>query len=671
MLHLVPRGLDGDAITVRHPDVVASVSQPAEPSGLAKLAGADGIIDHSGPYPVTPAKLQASGRTSDVQVVGRDTASASVDQPELIQGSWVRDGGVVVEAAFANALDVRVGDPVTLDGRSFEVVGVAVTAAMPPYPKASCNFPCKNGAIPDDPAAAGLPPGLLRNPGLVWLTKADVRSLTPDPESLAYVMNLKLADPEEAQAFVDTNHGEHGGATPMQPWENILEDATELARDSQILLMIGAWLLGLLAVASLSVLVGGRMADQTRRVGLLKAVGGTPSLVAAVLLAEYVLVAIVAAAAGLAVGSPTAPLLTESGAGLIGSAGTPSMTISTVGLVTAVALGVAVVATAAPAVGAARSSTVNALADSPRPPRRAGWLIAISAPLPVPLLLALRVAARRPRRVVLGVVSIAITVSGIYVLLVLNAFLTTQPLAGGYDHAQVEVLRHVLLVWTVILLCLAAVNAIVTTWATVLDNRHSSALARALGATPREVSAALAAAQVLPALVGAVVGVFPGGFALFAAINAITGGDSDRATLPSLWQLLAVVLASVIVVAALTAVPARSAAAVPSPRLSKPSTHDSSRSCRSLANGSAISEKDSPAALGVGGDAEQPDPPGGEFDDEQDVEAAERLIARSSASGCRGSSFRRRGRRTRAARRRQRSGSGQGWAGRRAGTRTR
>ena len=34
----------------------------------------------------------------------------------------------------------------------------------------------------------------------------------------------------------------------------------------------------------------------------------------------------------------------------------------------------------------------------------------------------------------------------------------------------------------------------------------------------------------LPALVGAVLGVFPGGFALFAAINAITGGDSGIVT---------------------------------------------------------------------------------------------------------------------------------------------
>jgi putative ABC transport system permease protein len=555
------------------PDVVASASpyssehpddpdelvryQPAELSGLGELASAPGVIDHSGPYPVTSAELHASGRTSDVQAVGRDAAQASVDQPELVQGSWVSDGGVVVEAAFANALDVRVGDPVTMDGRSFEVVGVAVTAAMPPYPEASCFAPagCVSGATPEE--LSELPPGLLQNPGLVWLTQADVRSLTPDPDSLSYVMNLKLADPDEAQAFVDANLSESLDAPRLESWEEILEEATELARDAQILLMIGAWLLGLLAVASVSVLVGGRMADQTRRVGLLKAVGGTPSLVAAVLLAEYVLVAIVAAAAGLAVGSLTAPLLTEPGAGLIGSAGTPSMTMSTVGLVTAVAIGVAVVATFVPAVRAARTSTVNALADAARPPRRTGWLIAISARLPVPLLLALRVAARRPRRVVLGVVSIAITVSGIFVGLVLNAFLTTQPPPAGYLDAQVELLRQVLLVVMVVLLSLAAVNAIFITWATVLDNRHSSALARALGAAPREVSAALAAAQVLPAFVGAILGVFPGGFALFAAINAITGGDSDRATLPSLWQLVAVVLATVLVVAALTAVPAR------------------------------------------------------------------------------------------------------------------
>jgi len=535
------------------PDVVAGTGPFAGLADLEKLATASGVTEHSGPYPAIAGKLEASGRTSDVQVQGRDTAIAAVDQPEVTQGSWVSDGGVVLEAAFANSLAVRVGDRVTLGGTSWQVVGLAVTAAMPPYPGTTCivSAGCVNGAVPTD---RDLAPGFLHNPGLVWLTQPDVRSLAPAPDSMSYVLNLKLADPDEAEAFVDANSAV---MMRMQTWQSILAEATELARDAQILLLIGAWLLGLLAVASLAVLVGGRMADQTRRVGLLKAVGGTPGLVAAVLLAEYLLVAVVAAAAGLAIGALTAPLLTESSAGLVGSAGTPSLTWSTVALVTAVALGVAVLATAVPALRGARSSTVSALADAARTPRRTGWLIALSTRLPVPVLLALRVAGRRPRRVVLAVVSIAVTVSGIYLLLVLNTFLGEQAGARGYSEAQVTVLRHVLGVWTVILLALAAVNAVVIAWATVLDNRHSSALARALGATPREVTVALATAQVLPALVGAVLGVFPGGYLLFAAIIAITDGDRTKATLPVPWQLIALILATVLAVAALTAVPAR------------------------------------------------------------------------------------------------------------------
>jgi putative ABC transport system permease protein len=521
------------------PDVVAAGRQPDE---LARLADDPAVTDHSGPFPVAAADLAVRGRTSDVQAVGRD-ADASVDRPRVTGGTWVGDGGAVLEAAFAAALDVGVGDTVTLNGRPFPVVGVAVTAAMPPYPKSSCIVPCMNGAVTDD-----VPAGLLHNPGLVWLTRADALSLAGDRP--AYVLNLRLADPAAAPAFVDA----HGGRAPMQAWQTVRDDATELARDAQILLLIGAWLLGLLAVASLSVLVGGRMADRTRRVGLLKAVGATPGLVAAVLLAGYLLVALVAAAGGLVLGALTAPLLTGPTAGLVGGPGTPSLTASTVGPVVAVALGVAVLAAAVPALRAARSSTVAALADAARPPRRIGWLVAVSRRLPVPLLLALRVAARRPRRVVLAVVSIAVTVSGIVVVLALDAFLGT---AGTYGADQVASLRRVLAVWTTVLLCLAAVNAVVITWATVLDNRHSSALARALGATPGDVTTATAAAQVLPALVGALLGVFPGGFVLYAAINAVTGGDGGRAPLPPLWHLLAVVLATVVAVAALTAVPAR------------------------------------------------------------------------------------------------------------------
>ena len=101
------------------------------------------------------------------------------------------------------------------------------------------------------------------------------------------------------------------------------------------------------------------------------------------------------------------------------------------------------------------------------------------------------------------------------------------------------------------LVTLAVLNAVVTAWATVLDARRSSALARALGASPRQVSAGLATAQVLPALPGALLGV-PLGIGLFAAANH--GGVM---TVPPVSWLAATVLVSLLVVAGLTTIPAR------------------------------------------------------------------------------------------------------------------
>ena len=67
---------------------------------------------------------------------------------------------------------------------------------MAPYPGSSCLVApgCASGATPEQ--LSELPSGLLRSPGLVWLTRADVHGLAPDPGALAYVLNLKLADPD-------------------------------------------------------------------------------------------------------------------------------------------------------------------------------------------------------------------------------------------------------------------------------------------------------------------------------------------------------------------------------------------------------------------------------------------------------------------------------------------
>jgi len=294
------------------------------------------------------------------------------------------------------------------------------------------------------------------------------------------------------------------------------------------------------------------MAEQTRRVGLLKAVGGTPGLVAAVLLAEYLVLALLAAVAGLVIGGLAAPLLTSPGAGLLSAADTPPITASIVAVVVAVALTVAVVATFVPAVRAARTSTVSALADSARQPRRRAWLVALSARLPVPLLLGLRVAARRPRRILLSAASIVISVTTIVTVLMVHVRIV-QRFGGtsGLGNPQTDKLNAVLLVITVVLIVLAAINVIFITWVTTLDARRSSALARALGATPGQVAAGLSVAQVLPALPAAILGI-PAGIGLYASLPH----GETQTTLP-LWWLIAVVLGTLVVVAVLTAIPAR------------------------------------------------------------------------------------------------------------------
>ena len=247
-------------------------------------------------------------------------------------------------------------------------------------------------------------------------------------------------------------------------------------------LVIVSWLLGMLAIASVAVLVGGRMAEQTRRVGLLKAVGGTPGLVAAVILAEYAVMALIAAAAGLLIGWLAAPLLTSPGAGLLGTAASPGLTVSTIAVVAIVALLVAMLATFIPAVRAARISTIRALAAAVRPPHRRAWLTALSARLPVPMLLGLRIAARRPRRTALSAAAspsrpAASSPCFAIATLAVSQFGTPRerPSRTGRRglHSPTAREDQVLLVVTTMLATLAAMNVIFITRASVQDARQS------------------------------------------------------------------------------------------------------------------------------------------------------------------------------------------------------
>lgn len=478
----------------------------------------------------------------------------------------------MIERTFADALGVSVGDRLSVNGTSFTVAGIAVTAAQAPYPNL-CNGTLIARTATASKFSDACPVPSFKIPmlsldggkrmvssaddvGQIWMTEANAIALTSKANPLTtYALNLKLTNPNDAQEFA-FDRASAASVPLFSTWEGLEAEDAVLVQDGHGVLEPGAVMLALLAIASVAVLVGRRLSEYGRRVGLLKAVGGTPSVVAATFLAENLVLALFAAVIGLVAGWLASPLITSPGAALIGSAGAPSFSLSTAADVVGLAIVVALAATLVPAIRAARSSTVDALNDVARPPRRRGRLIRLSNRLPVPALFGLRLVARRPRRALLSTANIAVTVTGIVAVLAFHAYADGKLSSGsrvlaatGLADPVVNRDEQMLTVITAMLVTLAVLNALFTTWATVLDARRSSALMRALGARAGQVTSGLVVAQVLSALPGSILGV-PLGFGLFPA--AVHGGG-----LPPVSWLVATVIGTLIAMAALTVVPAQ------------------------------------------------------------------------------------------------------------------
>ncbi|WP_234539273.1 ABC transporter permease [Streptomyces shenzhenensis] len=521
------------------PDVVAVSPDDSAAAAhtQAALTSDPAVAAHSGPYLQYYSKLSAKGSTSHVVVMSADTEPGTVDRPLVTSGTWVRSGGVVVERGFATALGVHVGDHVTVAGRSMPVVGTAVSAATTVYPFAQLTGPAGG---PSDYS------------GLVWMSEPDTRALSSKHLPAASLLYLKLHDPDATRTFLNAHRGPSVYATFFS-WQFMIVQDGSIIVGTQPILVIGSWLLSFLAIAGVATLAAGRAAKQTRRVGLLKAVGATPGLIAAVLLSEYVALALIADVLGLLAARFTQPIVVNPTASLLTTSAGPSGGVITI--TTVVALAVALLTTLGPALRAMRTETVAALSDAARQPDQRARLTRLAAMLPVPVLLGLRLIARRPGRAFLQACSITATVITITALLMIFvqrqvSYGIDSPRLGNLEDAQS---RHMIIAVAAALVTLAAVNTLTTTWTTALEARHTMAVARTLGATPGQVTAGLSAAQLLPSVPGAVVGI-PLGIAFcwpFSHAGTIY---------PPAWWLFAGASATVLVTAACTALPARTAA---------------------------------------------------------------------------------------------------------------
>jgi ABC-type lipoprotein release transport system permease subunit len=510
-----------------------------------QLATAPEVVGVGGPWTHLYGSIEVAGGSEDLTAEVRDPAPYEVDQPLVTSGRWLGDGGgVVLESGLAATLQAGPGDTVRIQGRPFPVRGVASTVSRGRFP--------------------------LSRPAQVWVTPETARELRDlGMTEEGFELQLRLADPENAAGFVaahrslEASDPSSGVIAFLETWQQRRADShSDIDILAGTLFAAGA-LIAILTVATAAVLISGRMAAQLRQVGTLKAVGVTPRQIVLVLLVEHLAIAAGAVAVGLGIGRLLAARVAATSVTVLGTPEPPPLTWTRVAMVAAVACTVVLLGTIRPALRGIRRSTLRSLVAGPRPPRRPGRLARLAGNLGVPLpgVLGMRSAWRRPGRLLTNATGLLLGVAMIVVALALRdslGLLSLEPSEPGHaaSDAAVAILydqvRAVILATAGLLLVLATINAIIVATFAARDAASNHAVLRAVGATPRQTVTALVVSQLGACAIAVVVGI-PLGLGLWSLME---GGDLPRVSVstPALVLLAAAVP---VVFAAIVSVPAR------------------------------------------------------------------------------------------------------------------
>jgi putative ABC transport system permease protein len=489
---------------------------------LTELAGDPAVTSVSGPWP----KLLAQGRVGEIALPiwaeMRDPQSAAVSQPLITSGHWLDDNDdtVVLEDGLASLLKVKPGDGVTIAGQHLRVLGSAMTTSIGRYP--------------------------IETPATVWVNRATAAKLrAANAIPLGAVLDVRLAQVQDATAFAAAHAHDPGlGDTGyVRTWERFRTRETQMGPLTLALSIIALLLAGL-TVATAAVLVTGRVAAQSPQIGALKAIGVTPRQALALVLVEYVPIAVAAAAIGIVAGTVLSPRVVREMVNLYGAPAPPPITWQRATTVLAIALAIVVVGCVQPALRGVRHSTVRMLATGPRPPKHSSRIarLAARAGLPLPAVLGLRSAMRRPGRTITNAAGLALGVAmvivGLAVYQGVQNFLGTaasdeeQTLARLGNEILFDQVLAAIFVGAGLLVALAALNAMVVAIFAAHDNARNHAILRAIGATPRQTVISFVVAQLGASLLGCAAGI-PLGILVFNSVNGKSDKDLGTIALPA------------------------------------------------------------------------------------------------------------------------------------------
>ncbi|MEO3840357.1 ABC transporter permease [Streptomyces sp. CNZ287] len=268
-------------------------AEKATAARVRATAGAEGVTAAAGPYGITSLRLHVTtapegAKSPPLTVAGRKSAGGEVDDLDVTEGRWVRAPGEIVIESGARSRDMALGARVEVDGVPdgpvLTVVGIAESVGESAD---GWVVPAQLGAL----TAEGARPDRQM---LYRLTGADTRGEVASARK-AVAAAVPAGALTGSQSYLDVKQAANEDTAAFIPF------VTAFA------------LLGLaMSVLIVSIVVSGAVGAATRRIGVLKSLGFTPSQVARAYVAQAAIPAAAGAVLGAGLGNAlSVPLMNE------------------------------------------------------------------------------------------------------------------------------------------------------------------------------------------------------------------------------------------------------------------------------------------------------------------------------------------------------------------------
>jgi putative ABC transport system permease protein len=514
--------------------VLAFVPSQADAVAIGELPG---VTERGAPVPLTLATVGAPRGAERVQLAGLNRRTP-VNVPVSTGGSQLQGGGIVLERSFAEALGIEIGATleVTSEHGSVEVpvLGTAVVPSQARYPRSK--------------------------PGLAWVTRATFAQVEPDRERWRWLEAVRLADPSTAAAFTARaaaalpESASGSGNLSFETWQDQRDAALGDAQGTQVIVTMFTVLLLVVAFVVVGILVGARVSEQHRQIGLLKAVGLIPRQVGIAFALESAALGLAAAVLGFALGAVLAPRLAAPSAETL--LGSPTIAANPWHIVVAACVVLPVLF--AGALLATRRSTrftvleaIRAGNSSP-PDSRLGRAV-VGRGMPLTIGLGLKDLFARGRRALLLTAAVAITGAVVVTALSLDATLDAQSASEPSDFPD----ELLVLIYTLdaVLLLVTATTLVAVVLLSVRERIRDFGVLKAIGLTPGQITSTVISSHAALAFVASLVAI-PLGIGLYLGLFHVAGDTTEDAVIAPWWSLALIPVGALIVVVGATSIPA-------------------------------------------------------------------------------------------------------------------